>query len=211
MGDQMNQLLQWSIENSTNTTSDPSAPKSTLNPELLAQLLGGPSDADRMRDSMTAILAPISQCDLENKTIAWENFELLIEQIDNANNMEPMGLWPPLISQLDNEITEMRRMAAACVGAAVQNNVKSQEFALAHGVVPKLAKMAIEDGEVGVRKKAITALSSLVRNFQPGLDELEKSLPEAVWTPRKTGLDAADMEACDEIIQMLRDRSAARA
>lgn len=210
MGD-FNPLLQWSIENSAPTAADPSAPKSQLNPELLAQLLGGPSDADRMRDSMTAILAPISQCDLENKAIAWENFELLIEQIDNANNMEPMGLWPPLISQLDNVNTDMRRSAAACVGAAVQNNVKSQEFALSHGVVPKLAKLAVEDQEMAVRKKAITALSGLVRNFQPGLDELEKSLPADVWTPRKTGLDAADMEACDEIIQTLRDRSAARA
>lgn len=203
----LNELLKWSVENSS---SSDAPPKTQLNPELLAQLLGGPSDADRMRDSMTAILAPLSQCDLPNKLIAFENFELLIEQIDNANNMQPMGLWPPLISQLENEEVELRRMAAACVSAAVQNNVKSQEFALGHGVVPKLAKLATEDGELKVRKKAITALSSLVRNFQPGMDELEKSLPEDVWTRRKTGLDAADMEACDEIIQMLRDRSAAR-
>lgn len=92
----------------------------------------------------------------------------------------------------------------------MQNNVKSQEFALAHGVVPKLAELATSDQELKVRKKAITALSGLVRNFQPGLDELEKSLPEEVWSRSKTGLDAADMEACDEVIQTLRDRSAAR-
>lgn len=177
---------------------------------MLSQLLGGPSDADLMRDAMTAIVAPMDQIDLENKLIAWDNLELLIEQIDNANNMEPLGLWPPLLQQLDHEEKEMRKGAAACCKTAVQNNVKAQERFLSTGAIPKLAQMAMEDVDVGVRKKAIGALSSQVRNFQPGMDELEKSLPESVWRPRKAGLDAADMDACDEIIQTLRDRSDAR-
>ncbi|EGP83852.1 unnamed protein product [Zymoseptoria tritici ST99CH_1A5] len=215
MADQqsLNQLLQWGIENSSASQSDPSTashPKSDLNPKLLSELLGGPSDADLMRMAMTSILD--AETPLDQKLIAWENLELLIEQIDNANNMEPLGLWPPLIKQLDNDEAEMRRSAAGCVAAAVQNNVKSQEIALGHdGLVDGLVKLATEDSTQAVRKKAISALSGLVRNFQRGLDEVETKLPQDVWQRSKTGLDASDMEQVDTLIGRLRERSAARA
>ncbi|EME48180.1 hypothetical protein DOTSEDRAFT_69951 [Dothistroma septosporum NZE10] len=204
----LNQLLQWSTENSVND-GQKRDPTQGITQEMINELMGGPSDADRMRDAMTAIVAPTDQIDLGNKLIAWDNFEQLIENIDNANNMEPMGLWAPVIQQLDNQEPQMRRHAAACCSTAVQNNIKSQEKLLSMGAVPKLAKLAVEDSNLAVRKKAISALSSTVRNFQPGMDELEKSLPDSVWT-RKQGIDAADMEACDEVIQKLRDNSTAR-
>jgi hypothetical protein len=209
----LNQLLQWGIENSSASQSDPTSsttrPASNLNPKLLSELLGGPSDADLMRMAMTSILS--ASVPTSEKLIAWENFELLIEQIDNANNMEPLGLWPPLITQLSHEEAEMRRCAAGCVAAAVQNNVKSQEIAVEHaGLVDGLVRLATEDEVLGVRKKAISALSGLVRNFQRGLDEVEEKLPERVWRKGKTGLDAGDMEAVDGLIGKLREESAAR-
>ena len=217
MADQqsLNQLLQWGIENSdssrNDTTTQPTDqqrdPSRGLNAKALAELLGGPSDADRMRGAMAAIIAPTDQVNLESKMTAWDNFEQLIEQIDNANNLESLGLWPPLIKQLDNAEPEMRRMAAWCISTAVQNNVKSQERFLASGAISKLAKLAVEDENQAVRKKAVTALSSEVRNFQPGLDELHQSLPKDLWAGRN-GVDAGDMEAVDEVIQKLRDHAA---
>lgn len=213
MADQasLNGLLQWSIKNSDSSRNDPTAenpeqrdPNRGLNADMLAQLMGGPSDADRMRDAVSAIVAPTDQVDLENKLIAWDNFEQLIENLDNANNMEVLGLWTPLVQQLEHAEAEMRRMAAWCCSTAVQNNVKSQERLLAMGAVPTLAKLATEDENTAVRKKAVSALSSEVRNYQPGLDELEKSLPESVW--KRKGLEAGDMDAVDELIQTLRDQ-----
>ena len=208
----LNELLKWSIENSSSTHNDtnnakPADPSRGLNTKALAELLGGPSDADRMRGAMAAIIAPLDQVDLENKMIAWDNFEQLIEQIDNANNMDGMGLWTPLVQQLDGAEPEMRRMAASCLRTAVQNNIKCQEKLLSVGAIPRLAKLATEDGDQVVRKKAIGALSSEVRNFQAGLDELEKSLPKELWAGGK-GWDAGDMETVDEVMQKMRDRSA---
>jgi hypothetical protein len=156
---------------------------------------------------MAAIVAPEEQVNLENKLIAWDNFEQLVEGIDNANNTESLGLWTPLIQQLDNAEPENRRMAAWCLSTAVQNNVKCQERLLASGAIPKLVEMATKDSNQGVRKKAVSALSSEVRNFQPGLDELEKNMPQDLWT-RGKGLDAQDMENVDVIIQKLRDHAA---
>lgn len=203
----LNQLLQWGIENSDASrdaahTGQQHDPNRGLNPKVLAELLGGPSDADRMKDAMSAIVAPLDQVDMENKMVAWDNFEQLIENLDNANNMEKLGLWEPLVRQLDSDEKDCRVMAAWCCSTAVQNNVKCQEKLLEVGAVPTLAKMATDDADQSVRKKAVSALSSEVRNFQPGMDELEKCLPHDVWTRR--GIDAGDMGAVDELIQRLR-------
>ncbi|KAK1809832.1 hsp70 nucleotide exchange factor fes1 [Friedmanniomyces endolithicus] len=192
-----NQLLQWGIENSAaphnDTASQPTEqqrdPSRGLNSEILAQLLGGPSDADRMREAMTAILAPVAEVDMDNKMIAWDNLEQLIESIDNANNLEPLGMWTPLVQQLGSEEVGSRMMAAWCCSTAVQNNIKSQEKLVAYGAVPKLAGLVLEDRDLG-----------------PAMDELEKSLPEGVWKVK--GLDAADMESVDEVIEKLREIAA---
>jgi len=210
----LNQLLQWGITNSDTSRNDPSThptdqprdPNRGLTPKMLSELLGGPSDADRMREAMTAIVASLDHVDLENKLIAWDNLEQLIEQIDNANNMESLGLWVPLVRQLEHAEGEMRRMAAWCCSTAVQNNVKCQEKLLAVGAIPQLVKLATEDREQAVRKKAISALSSEVRNFQPAMDELEQTLPESLW--RRKGVEAGDMDAVDEVIKVLRDQAA---
>jgi hsp70-interacting protein len=210
----LNELLRWGIENSASTqngttTQAPSAESTSsrgLNPEILAQLLGGPSDADRMKEAMSAIVAPLDQVDIENKKTAWDNFEQLIENLDNANNMEPLGLWKPLVQQLSSSEAEMRKWAAWCISTAVQNNIKSQEKLLSEGGVPLLGKLATEDENRDVRKKAVSALSSAVRNFQPALDELEQALPQDVW--RRKGLDAGDMDSVNEVIEKLREQAA---
>ena len=167
--------------------------------------MGGPSEADLMKAAMAAIIAPLEDCDLENKLIAWDNFEQLIEGIDNANNMQPLGLWLPLVEQLDSEHSECRAWAAHCLNTAVQNNPACQERCLAINAVPKLVKQVLEDGDLAARKKAAGALSSEVRNYQPAADELVKCLPEDVWSKGK--VDASDMDAVDVLIGVVREKA----
>lgn len=144
----MNQLLKWSIENSDATRNDPTAstdPKSErldwpsgrgLNQEAIQSLMGGPSDAELMKQSMDAIQS--LDLSLDNRLVAFDNFEQLIEMVDNANNMESLGLWTPLKEQLGNKEADMRRMAAWCMGTAVQNNTKSQErVSISFGLIPR--------------------------------------------------------------------------
>jgi len=208
----LNNLLKWGIENSAVSRDDPSTRVNTdasrsatsgLSSEALEVLLGGPSDADRMRDAMAVVLSP--EVDLENKLTAWDNFEQLIENLDNANNMEQLGMWTPLVKELENSESECRMMACWCVGTAVQNNVKAQERLHAHEAVPTLVQLATEDKAQAVRKKAILALSSAIRNYQPSLDAAIKALPPSDKPNRP--VDASNMEAIDSIIQKLRDDS----
>ena len=212
----MNQLLKWSLENSQIASTDPSSttdPKALrptgrpLNEQALNSLFGGPTDADLMKDSMAAILSP--DLPLENKITAFDNFEQLIENVDNANNMDNLGLWTPLVDLFGSEEDELRRYAMWCAGTAVQNNVKAQERVLALGAVPKLVDRAIEDASEPVRRKAIYALSSEVRNYQPGLDEAVKALPKSVVP--EGAIDAGNMDAVDQIMKRLREDSGRKA
>jgi hypothetical protein len=141
--------------------------------------------------------------------IAFDNFEQLIESLDNANNMSKLSLWTPLVELLDHEHEDFRRYAAWCVGTAVQNNAPSQERFLAAGGVPKLVALAAgdRDGEdSAVRKKAVYALSSAVRNYQPALDVAVEDLRKRNHLDGDHKIEATDMDAIDQIMESLRER-----
>jgi hypothetical protein len=208
----LNSLLQWSIENSaaSNPNSDGTQPQTSLetsksrglNAEALARLMGGPSDADLMREAMTVIQSPSAT--LSSKTAAFDNLEQLVESIDNANNLTPLGLWEPLIAQLGSVEAELRKMAAWCVGTAVQNNITTQEKLLEMNGIPLLCRLAVEDQDEGVRRKSVYALSSGIRNYQLGMDELVKCLPKDIVGPDQ--VSASDMEVIDAIMGKLREK-----
>ncbi|KAI6090923.1 Fes1-domain-containing protein [Hypoxylon rubiginosum] len=228
----LNELLKWSIENSAQP--DPSAPesdrpRSTLNAEALAAIMGAPSDAELMRAAMEAITSTDPEMTLESKMIAFDNLEQLVESLDNANLLSKLGLWTPLLELLGHEEQQLRLMAAWCVGTAVQNNAPSQERLVALGGVEKLVGMALgervpmekragdgdlttEEGLEGagetkdVRRKAVYALSSAVRNYQPALDVAAKELRKRGEAVHE-GIDAADMEAVDQVIGGLKQKA----
>ncbi|KEY69868.1 hypothetical protein S7711_06424 [Stachybotrys chartarum IBT 7711] len=211
MGDKrLNDLLKWSIEN-TDTSKNgpqPAASTSELTPELMAAIMGGPSDADLMKAAIEVISSSDADISLDDKLIAFDNFEQLIESLDNANNIANLGLWTPLLEQLKHEEREIRKMAAWCVGTAVQNNVKTQERLLAVGGLPQLVEMAIKDSEhEDVRRKAIYALSSACRNYQPAMDTCVEELTTRGQETAK--VDATDMEAVDQIMNVLKEKAKA--
>ncbi|KAJ5669233.1 Hsp70 nucleotide exchange factor fes1 [Penicillium macrosclerotiorum] len=207
MDPQMNKLLKWSVQNSQQqaedgtTTAPPSAEEASRNltPDMINALFGGPSDAELMKAAMEVLHS--DESDLENKLIAFDNFEQLIESIDNSNNLEPLGLWTPLVKLLQHDEADMRRMAAWCIGTAVQNNEKAQDKLIVLNAIPILVTMATTDANPAARKKSVYALSSAVRNYQPAMNELVKSLPEGY---PKDKVDSGDMEAVDAIINQLR-------
>ena len=213
MGDtRLNELLKWSIENSDNTRNDPSAPapQTQLTPELMAALMGGPSEADLMRASMEIITSQDAGVSVDDKLVAFDNFEQLIESLDNANNIANLSLWTPLLAQLRHDEREIRKMAAWCVGTAVQNNEKTQERLLANGGIPPLVALALGSEEpADVRRKAIYALSSAVRNYQPAMDVASEELSKVGHATDK--VDATDMEAVDVVMDALREKAKAAA
>ena len=144
MDPSLNRLLKWGIENSAENSQDSSNPNPregtrTLNPAAIQALFGGPSDANLMREAMRAITS--SETDRDDKMTAFDNFHMLIEDLNNADNIENIslegkgesedktGLWNLLLEQLRHQEADIRRMAAWCIGTAVQNNEKTQRKA----------------------------------------------------------------------------------
>ncbi|RYO77993.1 hypothetical protein DL766_006957 [Monosporascus sp. MC13-8B] len=159
----LNELLKWSIENSTTPQSNPvpdSAPNDTngaaaqqtsttgaaprnLDPELLAQLLGGPSDAELMQAAVEHATSQDPEITLESRLTALDNLEQLVESLDNANLLSKLGLWTPLLGLLGHGEARVRLMATWCVATAVQNNAPCQERLVALGGVERLVAMAL--------------------------------------------------------------------
>lgn len=223
MDKNLSQLLKWSIEATTagqngeannNSNGNNATTTSTtreLDPELLKALMGGPSDADLMKEAMAVITAPADDVSRDDRLTAFDNLEQLVENMDNANLLPNLGLWAPLLGLLDAADAELRRYAAWCVGTAVQNNEKSQERLLALGPagLPRLVRMAVDGAEAeGVRRKAAYALSSAVRNYQPAMDvvaaELERGGQRAAGLDK---VDATNMDAVDEVMNQLKEQA----
>ncbi len=159
-----------------------------------------------MISSMAAIKSTDPEISLEDKLVAFDNFEQLIENLDNANNLEPLALWTPLLECLADKEAEIRMMAAWCVGTAVQNNEKSQERLLTMNGIPPLVKLATGESEgAKVRRKAVYALSSAARNYQPAMNVLTEELGKSGRSGEK--VDASDMDAVDVLIEGLREEA----
>jgi hsp70-interacting protein len=133
-------------------TDPPVRPSKTLDPSIIDAILG-PDDSTLMVDSMRAITD--TSLDLDDRSLslspaayhtvalsslyslwivtktylrltAFDNLELLVEQIDNASNLDILKLWPPLLATLSSPEPQLRRYAAWVIGTAVQNNPKAQ-------------------------------------------------------------------------------------
>lgn len=81
--------------------------------------------------------------------------------------------------------------------------MKSQLLVL--NAIPTLAKLSLEDPNEAVRRKAIYALSSGIRNYQPSADAAVRALPLGMRVGDT--LDAGDMEAVDRVMDNLREAS----
>ncbi|CAO3593683.1 unnamed protein product [Absidia cylindrospora] len=103
----MEKLLQWAVNNSDQEQlqrdaeavrrGDYKPDPSKFNPRVIEAILGK-DDATRMKEAVQCMTNPNDT--IENKEIAMDNFEMLIEGIDNAKNIQNMGLWPVLIQLL---------------------------------------------------------------------------------------------------------------
>ncbi|KLU90027.1 hsp70-like protein [Magnaporthiopsis poae ATCC 64411] len=155
MDKNLNTLLKWSIENSTNAngtdgaTAPPPQQQQPVDPELLKALFGGPSEAELMKAAMEVITSTDPDVTLDSKLVAFDNFEQLIESLDNANNLA-------------------------------------------------------EGEDANVRRKAVFALSSACRNYQPAMDVLVAEAAKGGGTGKTDKVDATNMDAVDAVMEGLR-------
>ncbi|PWN38944.1 Fes1-domain-containing protein, partial [Ceraceosorus guamensis] len=143
-------------------------------PGLLDALMGGKSEAQMMKEELA--VACDEQRSTEDRCIALDNFEMLIESIDNANNIKNMGMWPPLLSLLASKVPAILSGALWVVGTAIQNNDKAQMALLSHKPLQAILDSLSTSEAEAIRSKAAYALSALLKHNPPAVvafDELD--------------------------------------
>ncbi|KAG6872328.1 hypothetical protein C0995_010749 [Termitomyces sp. Mi166 len=171
----MQSLLRWSIENSTNSGNAPPPPESRkdIDPGIIDMILGRP-DAELMKEDMGIATDPSKTED--ERVAALDHLEMLIEQIDNANDLAKLRLWEPLHALLTapTSTLEIKIQALWVIGTAAQNNPSAQDAYLALDPLPTLMSFLTPSpsSTLQTRSKAIYALSGLLKHNTPAVQQL---------------------------------------
>ena len=170
-GSGMNQLLSWGIRN-----SDPAELKrradagethklTPLDKEMLEMLLGQPTVA-QMRACL-AKLEPevlLQEGGEEAAQLALEELEFHCEDLDNANDLVKISGLKLLLAICEGTPgAEVKEGACGVIAAGMQNNPPFQQAAVALGVPEALLRLLQPSQSLPVRRKALYALSALLR------------------------------------------------
>ncbi|KAK4703460.1 hsp70-interacting protein, partial [Phenoliferia sp. Uapishka_3] len=202
-------LLRWGIENAAPGSMIPlhedikSGRRPDLNTDVLKAIMGT-SDADRMNECVKVIQGKWVDRDgtglgdkdvtIEDKLRAWDDLEMLIEDLDNANDLKFNGLWKPIFGFVTDENDEVALRACWVCGTAVQNNPRAQQAFLELDPLPTLLPLLTSSTiSAAVRNKAMYCLSSTLKHSPEavarftelnGWDVLNKALQDPSQTLR---------------------------
>jgi len=168
--DNLQGLLRWGLANQTPEQVEAVDPiRSKEHMKILNDIMANQvSDAQRMRAAVA--IAGDSSIPLEERLIAWDELEMLIESLDNANDLTPLKLWPDIIAHFRDSEPETVTQALWVCGTAIQNNPKSQEDFLAENPIPTIIELIAETStSAQVRSKALYCLSGAVKHNESAM------------------------------------------
>lgn len=141
----------------------------------LFDALMGKSEAQMMREEL-AVALDTSRAE-QDRVQALDNFEMLIESIDNANNMTNMKMWEPVISLLTQpqSTAPIQHAALWIIGTAVQNNDKAQMAILDFNPLVPLLELLRNSNDGEVRSKAMYAISGILKHNPKAVDLFGKA------------------------------------
>ncbi|KAG7092122.1 hypothetical protein E1B28_008496 [Marasmius oreades] len=200
----MESLLKWSIQNSTpGDGSKPPEPRKDLNPEIINAILGK-SDAEQMKDDI-AVAVDTNRSE-DERVDALDHLEMLVEQIDNANNLEKLKIWAPLHALItsDSSTPPVVLQALWVIGTALQNNPAAQDSYLSLNPLPTLTSFLSRNTNVSpqVRSKVIYVLSGLLKHNATALSKLDDDDTDG-WVKLKHGLQDPDISVRRKVAFLL--------
>jgi len=105
---------------------------------------------------------------LAEKEHALDELEYYVHQIDNARDLDSIGGLFLVIKLMNSTEPSLASRATYVLGSATQSNPKVQQAALKLRALPLLLRLLSKHEPMAVRKKAMYALSSLIRLFPVG-------------------------------------------
>ncbi|XP_028815844.1 nucleotide exchange factor SIL1 [Denticeps clupeoides] len=121
------------------------------------------TDAQIMRRLITQFNN--SNSTVEEKVKALVDLEYLVHQVDNAQNLVPMGGMKLVIDALNGTDFRLQESAAFVLGSAVSSNPAVQVEAVDGGALQKLLMLLATSRPMNVKKKVLFAVASLLRHF----------------------------------------------
>lgn len=179
----MNALLKWSVKNqggagpSSKLAEDIKAGKRPdLDPKVIDAIMGK-SEAQVMQEELT--VAVDEKRSEDDRETALDNFEMLIESIDNANLITAMKMWQPLLDLLATTTPRLQTATLWILGTTVQNNPSAQD-ALLHAEgsnrshsLDAILSLLRDSPDMAVRAKAMYAISGLLGHHPKAVRDFE--------------------------------------
>uniref|UniRef100_H3AMA3 Nucleotide exchange factor SIL1 n=1 Tax=Latimeria chalumnae TaxID=7897 RepID=H3AMA3_LATCH len=106
-----------------------------------------------------------SSSTLDEKIAALYDLEFYVHQIDNAQDLVSLGGLQLVINALNNTEDVLKEHAAFVLGSALSSNPKVQIEAMEAGALQKLIILLATEQSLTVKKKALYAVSSMLRHF----------------------------------------------
>ncbi|KAI1884996.1 hypothetical protein AGOR_G00215640 [Albula goreensis] len=101
----------------------------------------------------------------DEKVAALLDLEYLVHQVDNAQDLVSMGGLKLVINALNSTDLRLQESAAFVLGSAVSSNPRVQVEAVEGGALQKLLTLLATERPMGVKKKLLFAVGSLLRHF----------------------------------------------
>ncbi|XP_043376262.1 nucleotide exchange factor SIL1 isoform X2 [Dermochelys coriacea] len=102
---------------------------------------------------------------LDEKVAALYDLEYYVHQVDNAKDFLSLGGLQLVINGVNSTEPVLKEHAAFVLGAALSSNPKVQVEAIEGGALQKLLVILATEQPLAVKKKALFALSSMLRHF----------------------------------------------
>ncbi|KAJ9108150.1 hypothetical protein QFC19_002618 [Naganishia cerealis] len=219
MPDALQQLLQWSTSQTVqqqagNNSSTAVAPKEDVTPitpgstaaapiqekkfdTAILDHIMGKSEAVIMREKLA--IAVDREEDLSERIMAMDDFEMLVESIDNASDMQNMGMWPKVLDLLTDKQDPIIKLACWICGTAIQNNPKAQEAFHSHKPMSKLYSIISSihptNSDIQIsnstRAKAVYCLSAALKHWPAAITDLSDDSDRG-WSTLREGLSDPD-------------------
>ncbi|KAF8629459.1 hypothetical protein AX15_003438 [Amanita polypyramis BW_CC] len=195
----MQSLLTWGIQNSTEE-SRAIVDRQKLDPGIIDAILGRP-DSVLMKEALDVALDE-NKSDSE-RIDALDQFEMFIEQIDNANNLQKLQMWEPLQTLLtsNNSSQALKTAVLWVIGTALQNNPAAQDDYMQYHPLPALLDFLTPTPESSLksRSKAMYALSGLLKHNAPAVN----AVGPVGWTKFREALRDPDISVRRKTIFLL--------
>ncbi|KAJ8281753.1 hypothetical protein COCON_G00042720 [Conger conger] len=101
----------------------------------------------------------------EEKVSALLDLEYLVHQVDNGQDLVSMGGLRLVIDALNSTDLRLQESAAFVLGSAVSSNPHVQVEAVEGGALQQLLTLLATERPMGVKKKLLFAIGSLLRHF----------------------------------------------